>query len=189
MAKVRNNIFLRGLQGDLGGQFYVGTGLVSGRTSVSPRIDSDKERVYSPAQLAQQQAFREAIAYGKAKKGEEIYITRADGTGKSPYNLAVADWFNRPQILEVDLTAWKGASGDVIRLRAQDDVGVTQVAVTISDEEGAVLEAGQATDLGALWWEYTTTNSHAGRLTLTIAARDLPGHDTVYTQVRTLNAA
>ena len=173
----------------MGGQFYIGTGLVSGRTNVNARIDTEKERVYSPAQLAQQQAFREAIAYGKAKMREEVYITRADGTRKSPYNLAVADWFNRPQILEVDLTAWKGASGDVIRLRAQDDIGVRQVAVTISDEEGAVLEAGQATDLGALWWEYTTTNSHTGRLTLTIAARDLPGHDTVYTQVRTLNAA
>jgi len=189
MAKVRTNIFVRGLQGNLGGQFYVTVSKVSGRTTVSALDDSEKQHEYSPAQLAQQQAFREASAYAKAMRGEQIYITKADGTGKSPYNIAMADWFHRPSFREVDLTAWKAGEPGLIRVNAYDDVQVVSVSVRISDQDGFTLEEGQATNVGALWWEYPTTGELTGKLSLTLTARDLPGHETVYTQERTLNAA
>ena len=186
MAKVYNNIFVRGLSGKLGDQFIVKTDK-SGRTIVSAKPTFNGTREFSPAQLMQQQAFREAAAYAKEKKGEEIYITKASGGTKSPYNLAVADWFNRPKILEVDLTAWYGQAGDMIRMRAQDDVMVDQVTVTISDGTDTVLESGQANDTGGLWWEYATNGNITGQVTVTIAARDLPGHVTEYSQVRTFS--
>ena len=189
MAKVRTNIFVRGLQGDLGGQFYVAVSKVSGRTSVSARDDAEREREYSPAQLAQQEAFREACAYAKAMRGEQIYITKADGTGKSPYNIAMADWFHRPSFREVDLTAWKAGEPGFIRVKASDDVQVVSVSVRISDQDGFTLEEGQATNVSGWLWEYPTTGELTGKLTLTLTARDLPGHETVYTQERTLNAA
>jgi hypothetical protein len=75
----------------------------------------------------------------------------------SPYNLAMADWFNRPQFREIDLTGWKGAPGDVIRVKAYDDVKVVEVRVRLSSDDGIVLEEGLATETGALWWEYAPT--------------------------------
>jgi hypothetical protein len=177
MAKVNNNIFIRGLSGKLGDQFIVKTDK-GGRTIVSAKPIFNDAREFSPAQLAQQQAFREAAAYAKEKKGEEIYITKANGGAKSPYNIAVADWFNRPEILEVDMSGWTNGSGGVIRVRAQDDVRVEEVKVTIADENGTLLEEGQAQDVGALWWEYNTAQAFAMNLFVTVAAKDLPGHVT-----------
>ena len=175
MAKVNNNIFVRGLSGKLGDQFIVKTDK-GGRTIVSAKPTFNGAREFSPAQLAQQQAFREAAAYAKDKKGEEIYITKANGGAKTPYNIAVADWFNRPEILEVDMGGW--TSGGVIRVRAQDDVKGEEVKVGIADENGTLLEEGQAQEVGALWWEYNTAQPYAMNLFVTVAARDLPGHVT-----------
>ena len=189
MAKVRTNIFVRGLQGDLGKQFYVGTGLVSGRTNVNAMIDKDRDRDYTPAQLAQQQSWREAIAYAKDKQGEQIYIEKADGAIQSPYNIAMADYLNRPQLLEVDLTGWKGGPNDVIRLRAYDDVKVAEVRVQLGSDDGVMLEEGLAVDKGALWWEYAPTGGLTGKLQVTITAKDLPGHIVEYSQVRTISAS
>lgn len=187
MAIVSNNLLVRGLSGNLGDQFTVRTNK-NGRTIVSAKKDFENDRTYSPAQLAQQQAFREAVAYAKAMMGQEIYIIKANGGPRSPYNLAMADWFNRPQILEVDLSGWMGAAGELIRMRAQDDVLVAGVTVTISDGDGVVLESGQATEGGALWWEYAPSGDFTGQqVTLTIAARDLPGHIGEYSQVRTFS--
>jgi hypothetical protein len=73
MAIVSNNLLVRGLSGNLGDQFVVRTDK-NGRTIVSAKTNFENEREYSQAQLIQQQVFREAVAYAKAMKGEEIYI-------------------------------------------------------------------------------------------------------------------
>jgi len=74
-------------------------------------------------------------------------------------------------------------------MRVQDDVLVAGVTVTISTGDESVLESGQATEKGALWWEYALSGDFTGqRVTLTIAARDLPGHVTEYSQMRTFSA-
>jgi hypothetical protein len=177
MAIVSNNLLVRGLSGNLGDQFVVRTEK-NGRTIVSAKTNFENDREYSPAQLAQQQAFREAVAYAKAMKGQEIYITKANGGSKSPYNIAVADWFNRPEILEIDLKSWSGEAGQVIRMRVQDDVQVQHVAVAIADEADNVLEQGLAVEVGALWWEYTTTATASGNAKVMVLALDTPGHTT-----------
>ena len=100
--------------------------------------------------------------------------------------MAVADWFNAPQILEVELSGWNGDIGQVIRVRAQDDVKVAEVSVQISNGTGALLESGQAMEAGALWWEYTSMQHFSGDLTVTVAARDLPGHSTKVSEQKTV---
>lgn len=182
MAKVSNNLLVRGLSGNLGNQFTVRSNK-NGRTIVSAKNNFENGRTSSPAQLAQQQAFREAVAYGQAMKGEEVYVNRANGGPRSPYNLAVADWFHRPQILEIDMNQWVNGDGSIIRVRAQDDVMVTGVQVAIKDENGTLLEEGEAGEAGALWWEYSTAQAYAHNLRVTAAARDLPGHVTERTEV------
>ena len=181
MAKVSYNLLVRGLSGNLGNQFTVRTNK-NGRTTVSAKSNFENSRTSSPAQLAQQQAFREAVAYGQSMKGEEIYITRANGGPGSPYNLAMADWFHRPQILEIDLNKWVNGNGGTIRVRAQDDVMVTGVKVSIADESGALLEEGEAVEVGALWWEYSTAQAAANNMRVTAAASDMPGHVTERTE-------
>jgi hypothetical protein len=175
MAKVNGNLFMQRLSGTVGDQMIIKT-VRGGRTIISMKPTFNGERVFTEAQLAQQQAFREATAYGKMMKGEEIYITKANGSAKTPYNVAVADWFNRPQILEVDLSGWTNGNGGIIRVRAQDDVKVEQVKVMLTDESGALVEEGQVQEVGALWWEYSTSQAAGGNLQVSVSARDLPGH-------------
>jgi hypothetical protein len=187
MAKNNGNLYLNRFSGMIGDQMVLRKGK-DGRTIMGAKPTYSENRTYSQAQLIQQQAFREAIEYAKAKRGDEIYITKADGTDMSPYNVAVADWFRKPKFHEIDLTGWKGGEPGVIRVNATDDVLVTGVTVRISDEAGFLLEEGQATNVGAAWWEYPTSGELTGKMTLTLWAKDLPGHVTEYSQVRTISA-
>jgi accessory colonization factor AcfC len=84
-------------------------------------------REFSAAQKAHQQAFRQAAAYAKAAKNEPIYLEKAEKTGQAPYNLALRDWFNKPQITALDVTGWNGQAGQPIRIKAIDDVRISRV--------------------------------------------------------------
>jgi len=44
-----------------------------------------------------------------------------------------------------------------IRIRATDNVSVTEVRVTISDDGGNMLEQGLAVSVNDTWWEYATS--------------------------------
>ena len=59
MAKVRRNIFMRGLSGTIGDQVVLKT-IRGGRTIVCKKPTFQEDREFSQAQLAHQQAFREA---------------------------------------------------------------------------------------------------------------------------------
>lgn len=175
MAKVNGNLLLEHVNGTIGDQFVLKR-VRGGRTILCKKPTFREDRKFSDKQLAKQQAFREATAYAREMKREPIYLAMAEGTAKTGYNVAVGDWFNPPRILEIDLSRWKGAQADLIRMRVQDDVKVVQVRVEIKDNTGAVLEAGQARETSALWWEYPVSQPLAGKLTVTISACDLPGN-------------
>ncbi len=178
MAKVHGNIFMDRLSGSLGDQLVVKKGR-GGRTIICAKPTFSEDREFSPAQLARQQAFREAASYAKTQKRNPIYIEQAQGTGKCSYNVAIGDYLHPPEILEVDLSGWVEGESGSIRVRAQDDVKVEGVKVTMLDETGTLLEEGKAQEMGALWWEYTTEQAAVNTMRVTIAARDLPGHVTV----------
>jgi len=177
MAKVYNNIIMQGLSGSLGNQIVIRQGK-GGQTIVSAKPAFGAERVFNAAQLAQQEAFRQAIAYARSAKEETIYLAKAQGTALSPFNAAVADWFREPQVLEIDADGWTGQIGQTIRVKAMDDTHVAKVHVRIDDEEGNNLEEGYAVRADGLWWIYTT----AGQVSMTPAPRvsataeDLPGN-------------
>jgi hypothetical protein len=174
MAKVRNNIVVQGLSGSLGDQLVIKQDK-AGRTIVSVKPTFDEHRTFSDSQKAQQTKFQEAAAYAKAAKTEAVYAQEAAGTPKSAYNVAMADWFHPPEIVEVNLEGWTGQAGQPIRIRALDDVQVKQVTVVITDEDDAVLEQGAATVEGT-WWVYTTTAAATGHPKVLVSAQDLPGH-------------
>jgi len=173
MAKVLNNLIIQGLSGSLGNQIVIRKGK-GGQTIVTAKPASTN-RTFSATQLAQQEAFRNAIAYAKTVKSDAVYLTKAQGTTLSAYNAAVVDWFNKPEVLEIDTTAWSGSSGQTIRVKAQDDTHVSKVHVQLADSDGSILEEGDAVQADGLWWEYTTTtNVEAASVNAT--AHDLPGN-------------
>jgi len=57
-------------------------------------------------------------------------------------------------------------------------VQVTKVVVAIFDEEGRMLEQGEAVPATDAWWEYTLSAPAAGNIIL--EAFDLAGHVTKY---------
>lgn len=175
MAKVKQNIVIQGLSGSIGGQLVIKIDK-SGRTIVSAAPTFDENRQFTEAQQAQHEAFREAAAYAKTAKDNEVYKNKANGTPQNPYNVAMADWFHEPQILEIDTSAWNGGVGEVIRVKAIDDVQVKKVSIVISAADGTVLEQGEATAADSLWWNYTTTAPAAEDAKILATVQDLPGH-------------
>ena len=103
-------------------------------TIVSVKPAFDPNHSFTDEQKEVQENFREAAAYAKSAQGEPVvYAQKADGTPQTPYNVAVADWFHALEILELDASAWDGEAGQVIRVKAVDDVQVTQVTGVITE--------------------------------------------------------
>lgn len=167
MAKVRNNVLLEGLSGSIGNLVF--RQMPDGSTRVSAKPDFS-QRVFSQAQKEQQNRFKQAVAYAReASKTQPIYAELAEGTTKNAYNIALSDWFNPPVILDIEREDGR------IRVRASDNVRVTEVGVRIVDEAGNLLEGGQAQQVNALQWEYLPKVE--GKVEVT--ARDLAGNQTV----------
>jgi len=146
MAKVQNNVLVRGIKGSIGEVVF--RVMPDGRTYVSGKPDFSS-RKFSQGQKSHQSRFREAAAYARgAAKTQPIYARLAAGTAKSPYNWALADWFHPPVIDDID------RDGNLIRIHATDNVLVAKVVVSILDEEGNVVENGEAIKGEDDWWEF-----------------------------------
>src|SRR5690349_12923493 len=117
MAKANNNIFVRNLTGYVGDQFVIRKGR-GGETIVSNMPSFSEDRQFNENQLEHQDLFRHAILYAKTVKDDELYINKAAGTNMTPFNAAVADYFKKPQVLEIDASEWQGRAGNEIYVRA-----------------------------------------------------------------------
>ena len=96
MAKVRNNIFVRGLSGAIGDQFVIRT-TRSGKTIIANKPRFDDQREFTEKQKTHQDAFREATTYARFAKTQALYIEMAKGSGSTAYNIAISDWFGAPR--------------------------------------------------------------------------------------------
>lgn len=117
MAKIRKNIIVQGFSGILGDQLVIRQDK-AGRTILAVPPTLDPNRAFTEAQQAQHEKFREAAAYAKDAKTQEVYQEKAEGTPQTPYNVAMADWFHAPEVEEIDAEGWSGQAGEVIRIRA-----------------------------------------------------------------------
>lgn len=180
MAKVRDNLVTEGLSGKLGRRLVFRKGR-NGKTILATRPAYSEDREFNDAQLAQQEAFKQAIAYAKVAKDQPLYVHLAKGADATAYNLAVADWFGQPQILEMDGSGWKGQIGQTIRIKAQDDTHVKSVQVIIQTPNGSTqFEQGQAqpSETDGLLWVYTSTSVVPldSPVHVVAIAKDLPGN-------------
>jgi hypothetical protein len=169
MAKVEMNELVKALSGQMAG--LVIRQMPDGSVWVSMAPDFSR-RKFSPGQTQHQKRFREAAAYARhAAKTQPVYAQLAEGTMKTAYNFAVSDWFNPPVIHEVQQRDGK------IFVEASDNVMVTKVVVTVLDNDGTVLEKGEAVRGEGDWWEYVPKTM--GK-TITAEAWDLAGNVTKF---------
>ena len=184
MAKVHNNIFVRGLTGAVGDQFVIRKAR-SGRTIIANKPMFDDDREYTDAQKTQQQKFRKATTYARTAQHQPLYQEKVVGTSLSAYNLAVADYFIKPLILDIDISRWTGAAGQPIVIRAQDNVLVASVRLVIREngETYDAIDGGEAerSELDGLSWIFTTTVpiTKTPGMQLDAYAYDLPGNLTI----------
>jgi hypothetical protein len=118
MAKVRDNLVTEGLSGKLGKRLVFRKGRKGKTILATLPVENDK-RQFNDAQKAHQGAFKKAIAYAKVAKTQPLYVALGKQVDEAAYNLAVADWFGQPEVLELDSAGWRGQAGQTIRIRAE----------------------------------------------------------------------
>ena len=182
MAEVKNNIVTQGMSGKLGNLIVFRN---KGGKTIVATAPSKPSGEPSDAQKEHRKRFQEASVYGKtatadpaAKKG---YETAAKKKGLSAYNVAVADFLKAPNIVEINLSSYTGAVGDIITIVVTDDFKVETVTVDIANADGSEVESGAAaSDASGMIWTYTAkaTNASLAGDKITIRAYDMPGNVT-----------
>jgi hypothetical protein len=179
MAKSAKNLVLHGASGKLGDQIVIRQ---RGGEAILSQAPGRRGGEPTAPQKIQQQKFEQAILYGKAQLADPTakaeYQTKAAGM-KSAFNVAVADFLKAPNFDEIDLTAYHGAVGDLIRVRVTDDFKVKQVQVSIFNSDGSLVEQGDAAQqTNQIDWIYTaaTANESTTGDKIVVRASDKPGH-------------
>ena len=178
MAKQTNNVVTHGLSGKIGDLLVFsqrGGKTIVGKVPQKRKTDTEQQKEH-------RRKFQRAVLYAKSALADpemrEAYGKSAK-TGQNGYNVAVADFFNAPDIHNVDVSNYTGQSGDAIRIRVTDDFMVKEVKVRISSADGTLVEDGYAApDAVGYVWTYiaTSTNDDMDGNRIEIIASDLPGN-------------
>jgi hypothetical protein len=184
MAFVRANIITKGLSGMLGKMLVFRK--TRDKTVAYSYTRSKKKR--SAEQRVQQNRFKLAMAYAKAQMADPIVRMEYEAAAKllkmpNAYNVAVADFFHAPEIWRVDADSYMRNVHDVIKIVVMDDFKVASVKVRLEDEDGELLEEGNASiSNNKTEWFYTGVMNQdiTGRLKIIVKAKDMPGNETVH---------
>ncbi len=182
--KVKLNPMFDTAKGQLGGLVFrqVNGVTIAGRKpafALEPTIE----------QAAARARFKQAVEYGKSVMADNtvrpLYEAEARSRNIPVFALTVADYFNAPSITNIDLSAYRGNVGDVIKIHAMDDFGVASVHVTLTNSDtNAPIENGRAVESapGSGIWLYTTTVKVADpNVKFEVVAADRPGGTAVST--------
>ena len=182
MAKVQSNLIIHGLSGMLGKQVVIKR-QKNGQYVVAAAPGAHGGEL-SEAQKQQREKFRQAILYAKAAHNTAEYQELAQSRGQSTYNVAVADFLHPPEIQGIDLSAYKGAPNEQIKITAVDDVKVKTVGVMIVTDDGTLVEKGAAvaTDAANQWLYTTTGTAPSASVKVVVDVADLAGQVTEVTQ-------
>ncbi len=125
----------------------------------------------SERQRAHNDHFQEAVQYARyAHKQNPLYAERAATQSMvNSYNLALGDALKPPVIHCIEKKA------GCIRVKVTDNLLVSRVRVSVLDENGRVLERGDAVKRRGDWWNYTPQVE--GKV-IRAEAWDLPGQVT-----------
>lgn len=183
MAQLYNHIVILGSNGLVGGQFgNYKTRVEKSLLAHKPLLDDYRKA--DEARQAHDAAVRESTTYANFSQTQDVYINKAKRLGVTPYYIALADWFEAPQVLEINVDRWTGKIGQTICVKARDNVKVERVSMVIRDANENVLETGEAvqSEPGSLWWNYTTKKpvSITPFPIVEATAYDLPGNSNTF---------
>lgn len=178
MAESKGNILTKGLSGTLGGQVVFKK--YGDRIIVSKVPDMSRVKK-SESQKRENSKFREAIYYAKGQMADPVskaeYKAKAKDLQKA-HNVAIADFYNPPEIRNVDTSGM--LSSKRIQIYAWDDFKVVKVVVELYGSNNALLEEGDAQELSEWNWEYKVTSVDVNdAMKLIVKAFDKPGNMTV----------
>ena len=162
MSDVELNPTVDGYRGSIGRLVFK---KYKGRTIVGKKPVRTKE--VSQGELDRRENFKDAVAYAKSVLADpaarEFYKPIAFQRDISIYNCALGDFLKVPTIKPLDLDNYKGRIGDVIEIRATDDIGLAELNVSIVAQDGTHIESGQAVEIGERSgkWSYTATKQVA----------------------------
>jgi len=181
MASINENLLVKGARGHVGKQFvYRKHG---DNTTLAKMPVQNKDAVPTEKQAKARELFTEAADYALGAMAspdlKKEYEKKAT-PGKSAYNLACRDYLKAPEVKGIDATKYKGLPGQIIIVRAKDDVRVAEVRLRIHSAAGVLVEEGNALldPINRNRWNYTTTANNAvlaGSL-ISATALDLPGN-------------
>ncbi len=178
MVKISRNVLLSGLSGTFGKEFVIQ------KNGVIRSLPDKTKLKRTDGQKKNSNRFLQANAYAKTIKTDpELYnlYKAACKPGQRPHNLAISDFLHSPVIEDVDLTNYKGKSGDTIRITARDDFKVTEISLKIVLPDGKLVEQGAAVQkAGSFDWIFITRTNNAdlAGTQVIVDARDLPGNIT-----------
>lgn len=178
MVKLRKNLLLHGLTGALSKQFvlkqYGDVTIVTAYPDMSKVKKTEKQK-------KENQKFRHAMAYARAQMkdptAKAAYKARAKGLQK-PHNVAIADFYNPPEIRSIRARNFQGHQGDVILINAIDDFMVVKVSLEVTDSYATLLETGDAQQINKWNWKYQLQHTYEtlASLHVTATAWDKPGN-------------
>jgi hypothetical protein len=186
MAKSNNNIITHGLSGKIGEMVVFSQ---RGGKTIVGKIPDKSHVIFSEKQKNVNHKFQEAVIYSRgalADPAKKAAYKAAAKPGQSAFNVAVADFFNAPQIESINLSGYTGLAGQAIVVTATDDYEVKLVTVAIYNSDGSLVEKGDAlANANKSLWTYTTTaaNDHQHGDKIVVQASDIPGNLTESQQV------
>jgi hypothetical protein len=93
------------------------------------------------------------------------------------FTVIMTDFLKAPVVDAIDLSAYQGRVGDIIRIRTSDYTGVMAVSVAIRGPDLTLREEGAAVLVFGAWIYTATTLRIAGEtVTISATAVDRPGH-------------
>ena len=185
MAKSTNNMLMFGANGGLGNYFY--TKQWKGETIICKR-PAKRPGPGTPAQQRARRMMADADTYARNALADpnlaRFYQEKAEKKGSklNAHNLAVRDFFGKPQVDDLRIDNYSGKPGNEIIIDVDDDFRVGRVWIVIYNAAGLLVEEGRASDEHNGWvrWKYTATelNTPKKGSRIVATAYDLAGNST-----------
>jgi hypothetical protein len=121
-------------------------------TSLSRRPDRSAVTP-TPEQLAHQERIGQAVAYGcfalADAETRALHEAAAARKGQPVFFPIIADLCNTPGIDALDLSAYTGKVGDLVKITARNDFGVVSITVQVANQQGMLIESDAAAETPA----------------------------------------
>jgi hypothetical protein len=159
MTKVRFHGPIAGFSGAMGEMVFADH-KKKGRTLAYMKTHYDPTQAQLDHLARFKEAARHATAVLEDPAARAFYETIAEARNSNAYAVAFTDFLVVPEFKPFDLSQYQGQVGDTILIRATDDIGLADVQVTLTANNGTRIEQGKAVAdaVRAGYWTYTATS-------------------------------